>query len=146
MHRLKGYRQALREYKVEFSQKLIAGDGFTIDSGYRATQELLEQNRPFTAILSLTCLIALGSLRALAEAGLKVPEDLSIVTFDTIEGVEFFKSPLTTVYQPARELGARAAALLFDRIHDCEEPSDQHVFLPTKLTPRQSVMRISCAD
>ena len=142
VHRLDGFRRALRSKSIRFNKKMILGDGFTLESGYLSTRNLIKQDRSVTAILALSNQIALGALKAIAEAGLSVPEDISLVTFDTIEGVEFFATPLTTVSQSAREIGERAAVMLFERIQNPGEHEAEHIIMPTKLTSRQSVKRI----
>ncbi len=142
VHRLEGFRRALKTYKISCTKKMITGDGFNSESGYRATCEILEQNRPFTALLSLNSPIALGAMKALSEAGIKIPDDVSLITFDTIEGVEFFASPLTTVDQSSRKLGEQAVTMLFDRINHRGGNADEHILLPTTLTPRKSVKQL----
>ncbi len=147
VHRLDGFRRVLQVNKIRFRNYMIAGGGFTIESGYQATRKLLEQGHSFTALLTLNNLIALGALKALHEARLNVPEDVSLVTFDTIEGVDFFSSPLTTVSQSPRKIGERAAIMLFDLIYDRggQDRGGQaveQIHLPTRLTNRQSVRKL----
>ncbi len=145
VRRLEGFRHAMRAHKARIVKKMIIGNAFTRESGYQATRMLLEQNCDFTALLAFSNQIALGALRALSEAGVEVPQDVSLVAFDSIEGVEFFATPLTTVAQPVREIGARAASMLFDGILDRVDHTDEHLLLPTKLISRKSVKRI-CSE
>jgi LacI family transcriptional regulator len=142
VQRLKGYRRALHSHQVRANSDLIAGNGFTRQSGYHSTRNLLAKRREFSAILAFSNQIALGALQVLNETGLNVPEDVSLVSFDDIDGVEFFATPLTTVAQPVQEIGQTAARILFERINKREGHSDEHLLLPTRLISRHSVKRI----
>lgn len=141
--RLEGFRRSLRTNKIRLSKKMIVGDGFTIESGYRATRKLIQQGHSFTALLALSNQIALGALKALNESHLNVPRDVSLITFDSVEGVEFFATPLSTVTQSASEIGERAATMLFESIHDRGGDVPDSILLPTKLTSRESVRMLA---
>lgn len=94
----------------------LRGDQPTPDLGYHVTQKLLAKGEPFTALFSFNDISAIGAIRALREAGLRVPEDVSVVGFDDITGAAFQNPSLTTVRQPLRKMGVIAAEHLLQRI------------------------------
>jgi DNA-binding LacI/PurR family transcriptional regulator len=79
---------------------------------------LLARKQPFTALFAYNDISAIGSIYAFQEAGLHVPDDLSVVGFDDIEGAAYLSPSLTTVRQPLQEMGEIAARTLLDRIEE----------------------------
>ncbi len=113
---------------------------FTLQSGYEQTARLLSMHPRPTAICTGNDLLALGALSAIMDAGLKVPQDLSLVGYDDIAYARLAYPPLTTVRQPARDMGATAARLILDRltgVHGVDRRPVQMV-LKTELVVRQS--------
>jgi LacI family transcriptional regulator len=94
----------------------LEGDTTTPDLGYRVIRKLLREKEPFTALFAFNDISAIGAVRALREAGLRVPEDVSVVGFDDIQSAGFQSPPLTTVRQPLRKMGEVAADMLLRRI------------------------------
>jgi len=84
--------------------------------GYEATRKLLQRNAPFTALFAFNDISAIGAIQGLREAGKRVPEDVSVVGFDDIQGAAFQNPGLTTVRQPLRQMGVIAAETLLQRI------------------------------
>jgi LacI family transcriptional regulator, galactose operon repressor len=84
--------------------------------GYPVVQSLLQSRRPFTAIVSFNDMAAIGAIRALRDANLRVPEDVSVIGFDDIQLAAYHNPRLTTVRQPLREMGATAARILLQRL------------------------------
>jgi DNA-binding LacI/PurR family transcriptional regulator len=84
--------------------------------GYPYAMELLARKRPFTALFAFNDVSAIGAIRAFQEKGLRVPEDISVVGFDDIQGAAFHYPSLTTVRQPLRRMGEIAARILVDRL------------------------------
>lgn len=133
--RLEGYRKALHEYGVPFDDHLVAYGDFSLDSGYSAMQSLIP-HQP-SAVFVTNDLMALGSLRALREAGLRVPEDVSVVSFDDLSPATQADPQLTTIRQPVQQTGKDAVTMLLGLINgDIQHP--QHVFLPNELIVRAS--------
>lgn len=97
------------------------------EEGRVAAQKLLEQGAPFTALVAYNDVSALGAMAALREAGLRIPEDVSVIGFDDIEFASIAYPPLTTVRQPLREMGASAAELLIRKIAKDEDVKDIRV-------------------
>lgn len=136
--RVTGYRHALEEAGVAVDPALIYYDDFSLESGYRmAVQALALRPRP-TALLAANNRIAFGTLRALRDAGLRVPQDISVVGFDELP-VETAEHPfLTVAEQSPYNMGYRAAELLLSRIAGQGPPTPQEIVLPTKVVFRQS--------
>ncbi len=84
--------------------------------GYEPMKQLLAHTREFTAIFCFNDIAAVGAIRALTEAGLRVPADVSVVGFDDIQSAAFYTPSLTTVRQPLNEMGKRGARILLARI------------------------------
>ncbi|AEB11430.1 LacI family DNA-binding transcriptional regulator [Marinithermus hydrothermalis] len=132
--RYAGYRRALREAGLA-EGPVVSGD-FSELGGYRAMRALLE--RPgFTAVFLANDRMALGAYKALREAGVRVPEEVSVVGFDDLVFAAYLDPPLTTLRQPAYELG-RAAAKAVLACLDGAVPAN--VVLSCELVPRASVM------
>jgi LacI family transcriptional regulator len=119
-----------------------------IEGGRSATVELLDEAPDLTAIFVLNDLMALGALEGARECGRRVPDDLSIVGFDDIPFAALANPPLTTVGQPIRQLGARAADLLLRVIEDgapspaeLDMTAQPNVLLPNELIVRGSTAR-----
>jgi len=110
-----GYLDALRDAGIEFDPELLVEAEFVAASGHAAVARLVGR-AAFTAIFVASDVVALGVLRALREAGLDVPGDVSVVGFDDVDLAEHFDPPLTTVRVPARQLGEVAGRTLLDRI------------------------------
>jgi LacI family transcriptional regulator len=88
----------------------------TPQPGYDITCKLLHAAGSFTALFAFNDISALGAIRALREAGRKVPEDVSVIGFDDIQSAAYQNPGLTTIRQPLREMGMTAAATLVQRI------------------------------
>ncbi|HEY6301926.1 MAG TPA: LacI family DNA-binding transcriptional regulator [Terriglobales bacterium] len=94
----------------------LDGDDPTPNLGYPFAKRLLARKQPFTALFAYNDISAIGSIRAFQEAGLRVPDDLSVVGFDDIQIAAYIDPPLTTVRQPLQKMGEIAARTLLDRI------------------------------
>jgi DNA-binding LacI/PurR family transcriptional regulator len=135
--RLEGFRSAIRKAKLEVAPEYIQEGRYDRLSGYEKTRVLLQQRPRPTAIVCSNDLVAIGVLSGLKEAGLRCPEDVSVIGFDDIETCELTDPPLTTVFQPGYQMGAKGAALLIKRIRGDAEPPLK-IVLPTELKVRRS--------
>lgn len=140
--RIEGYRQALVGHGLPFDENLVSGTGFSRESGYEATRHLLAERPQVTGIFAASNQCALGALRAVAEAGKSVPHDISIVTFDDIDNVEFMSTPITAVAQPVEAMGRAAVEILFDQISSQSKGEGPPVVFSAELIVRDSVRRI----
>jgi LacI family transcriptional regulator len=135
--RLEGFRAAMRKAKIEIEPGYVQEGRFDRLSGYEKMRVLLQlQPRP-TAVFASNDMTALGALEALREAGLRCPEDISLVGFDDLEFSAFVQPALTTVSQPGYQMGAKGATLLMKRLQGAVDPP-QRVVLPTELRQRHS--------
>jgi DNA-binding LacI/PurR family transcriptional regulator len=94
----------------------LEGDDPTPNLGYPFAKQLLARKQPFTALFAYNDISAIGSICAFQEAGLRVPDDLSVMGFDDIQSAAYINPPLTTVRQPLQKMGEIAARTLLDRI------------------------------
>ncbi|TAK03033.1 MAG: LacI family transcriptional regulator [Chloroflexota bacterium] len=133
--RLAGYRQALATAGVGSVPELVEAGAFDSASGHRAMTLILERGRP-DAVFVASDVVALGAIGALREAGLRVPDDVSVVGFDDIPLAAYFDPPLTSIRIPAHDLGLAAGNALLDRIAGREVPD--RTLLPTELIVRAS--------
>jgi len=137
VERLKGFKRALRESGITIAPEYIQEGRFDRLSGYEKSLMLLQFSPRPTAIFAANDLVALGVLAAMRELGLRCPEDVSLAGFDDLEIASFTNPALTTVAQPAYQMGARAAALLFERLRG-ENLPPQHIVMNTSLKARDS--------
>jgi LacI family transcriptional regulator len=142
--RVAGCRRALEEAGLELPDELVHWGGFQFGKsnqadGHRMATDMLAApgERP-TAAFCANNFIAFGAIRALREAGLRVPDDMSVVAFDDLPE-EWISEPfLTVAAQPAYEIGHRAATLLMDHIKGDHEPKGESIVLPFELRIRRS--------
>jgi len=136
--RVKGYERALREAGASVYERLVVQGDFRYKGGEEAADRLLGLDSPPSAIFACNDLMAIGTLRAIRKAGLRVPEDISVVGYDDIPLASAVSPPLTTVAQPVTELARISTELLLSRIED-EAPRDlERIVLDTDLVIRDS--------
>jgi DNA-binding LacI/PurR family transcriptional regulator len=136
LYRQRGYDDALRAAGVKADAALRVEADFTVAGGARATTELLRRRVPLTAIFAACDELAMGALAVLRQAGLRVPEDVSVVGIDDHDLAGAVG--LTTVAQPVAEQGQLAATMLLDPLRMGTGHSPTCVVLPTGLTVRDS--------
>lgn len=107
--------------------------------GYPVMRRLLETRRDFTAVFAYNDISAIGSMRALMDVGLRVPEDVSVVGFDDIQSAAFHYPSLTTVRQPLRKMGEIAARTLLERITN-EDNYTPEIAVEPELIVRESTV------
>ncbi|MGO9336522.1 MAG: LacI family DNA-binding transcriptional regulator [Terracidiphilus sp.] len=106
--------------------------------GYKPMQGLLEKTRDFSAIFCFNDIAAIGAIRALKDAGLTVPSDVSVVGFDDIQSAAYSMPSLTTVRQPLLEMGKRGAEILLERIANREAEYPSEIVMAPELVIRES--------
>jgi DNA-binding LacI/PurR family transcriptional regulator len=134
--RYEGYTRALREAGLKPNDKLAVPADNSQELGYGAVQELLDRGEPFDAIFAVTDLIAIGAMRALADKGIDVPGDVSVVGFDDMPLAAHVSPALTTVQQNARIGGAGLVEGIVGMIKG--QPVESRLMAPTL------VIRESC--
>jgi LacI family transcriptional regulator len=135
--RIIGYRNALEQAGLAYEESLVIPGDYHAQSGLEITHAILQMKPRPTAIFALNDLMALGALRAAAEANCSVPGDLAIVGYDDLELAHFTNPPLTTIAQPKKEIGSQAVRLLIDRMSQKNRPPSRLV-LPPELIVRRS--------
>ena len=96
-------------------------DTYSFATGYKITKEILEKKTEFSALYATADTLAIGACRALKEAGLTVPDDISVAGFDGIDAGEYYIPSITTIRQPVEQLAAETAKMLFSLISGKEE-------------------------
>jgi DNA-binding LacI/PurR family transcriptional regulator len=138
LDRLRGYRAAMREAGLRKDRSWEVIGDFTVRGGLAAMRLLLEADQRPTAVFAASDEMAVGAVHAVREAGLRVPQDISVVGIDDHEMAEFFE--LSTVAQPVHEQGQLAAKLLLDALaSDPDRPAKpQELIVPTRLLVRKT--------
>lgn len=139
--RLDGYKAALKDHHLQYDDEIVVHinaekDEFSMESGYRLMNELLGKNKEFTAVYAIADTLAIGACRALCEAGLKVPDDISVAGFDGIDMAAYYNPSITTIRQPVEEMARTTISLLFDLIENGGHYRKE--ILPAKLLVRES--------
>ena len=139
--RYEGCCRAFGEYGIEFDDfRDYRGVRFSCADGYQATKELLCGGGEYTAIFAIADVMAVGAIRALWEAGLRVPEDISVMGLDGLPLGTYLIPQLSTVCQSARRMAMRAVEILLDAMeHDAPAC---HETIPFELLKRESVRSI----
>jgi LacI family transcriptional regulator len=135
--RILGYKDALLEAGIPPDDELIQFADFDPQSGFKCMQTLLSSGINFTAVFVASDNVAMGAKSALREAGLRIPEDVSIIGFDDIPWARYSDPPLTTIRLPAQELASEACMVLLGLMKG-SEPKEQHTVLDTELVVRRS--------
>ncbi len=135
--RFQGFKDGLETAGLPFDPALVLPGDYTIEAGVRAGRDLVARSTRPTAVFCTSDEMAIGLMRTLFSAGLRVPEDISVAGFDDIEFAAVAEPPLTTMHQPRRELGQAAASVLIDLLQG--RPSPKLIRLETELVIRDSV-------
>ena len=138
--RFKGYRDGLREADIAHDPLLVRPGDYTLDSGARAGREIIGLAERPSAVFCSNDEMAIGLIRSLSSAGIRVPHDMSVAGFDDIEFAAMIEPALTTVHQPRRELGRTGAAVLIDVMRGRGVP--ERVRLKTELVVRASTAAV----
>lgn len=140
--RTTGYKLALKESGLDYQPDLVTHADWNTKCGQKAMEELLQRGKTImSAVFVQSDALAIGAMSAIDRAGLRIPEDISLVGFDDLPITEYLTPPLTTVHQPVRELGGIAIRLLVDKING-QPTKTGEVLLKTKLIVRESVAKI----
>jgi LacI family transcriptional regulator len=141
--RLQGYKNALVERGIPIDPELICEGNFRVESGYELTTRLLRRKKRPTAIFVSNGLMAIGVLKALAQTNIRCPQEIAVASFDDSDLSEVLNPSLTSVVQPAYEIGYRGVELLLERIEFPEKRPDGRslkIRLETELRIRNSTM------
>jgi LacI family transcriptional regulator len=139
--RVLGYKDALVESGIAPEDEMIRYADFDPQSGFDRMKSLLTSGKEFTAVFVASDNVAMGAKSALREAGLRIPDDISIMGFDDIPWAKYSDPPLTTVSLPAQELASRACLLLLDLMRG-SDPVEKNLVLDTELVVRKSCRKL----
>ncbi len=138
-NRVDGYLQALQEYEIAYDEKLLVNCNQDFHEIYARVSDLLKEEKP-DGVFCLYDYAAIPVVKAAADLGLRVPEDLMVTGYDDIEIVEFLQTPLTTVNTHLKEQGAYAAKMMIDLLEEKECPI-QNVFEPDLVVRKTTVTK-----
>lgn len=136
--RVAGWQRALREAGLDAPAGLLEYGTYSVESGYAMARRALEASPRPTAFFTANNFIAVGAVRALVERGLRVPEDVSFVTFDDLPPTMVIDPFFTSAMQPAYEMGRQATLLLLDRLEGKGPDGPQETILPPEFVFRRS--------
>ena len=111
-HRMAGYQQALMEHGIPFRPQYVTDGSYSFDEAYKCCEALMSLPEPPTAIFIMSDVMAYGAMKYAQHAGIRIPEDLSIIGFDNLEFSSFTAPPLTTVRLPFDDMAYRASEIL----------------------------------
>lgn len=135
--RLDGFCDAMRERDLPVHSSMIIRSDATIQGGYDSTERLIASGADFTGLVACGDTMAIGAIRALRDAGKKVPSDVAVTGFDDIELSSLYSPSLTTVRQPKRQIGIRSMEKLLDLMAG-KKPAIQQEVLRYELVIRES--------
>ncbi|HSC68747.1 MAG TPA: LacI family DNA-binding transcriptional regulator [Cellvibrio sp.] len=135
--RLEGYKEALAEAGIPYEKDLIAEGDFTMWSGLNAAFQFCNMKVRPTAVFSMNDEMAIGAMQTLKNQGIRIPEDMSVTGFDDIAYAKYSDPSLTTISQPAEEMGKMAMDMLL-KVIEGEPLSQRECVLPTEFIIRKS--------
>jgi LacI family transcriptional regulator len=143
--RYNGYLQALKDNGIEPEDALIrcmkeSIETYTMENGYVVTKELLESKEEFTAIFAISDIIAIGSCKAILDAGKSIPNDYAVAGFDGLDYASYYNPSITTIRQPVEEIAEATIKILFDVIR--KKSDHQLRVFPAELVVGQSTKQI----
>jgi len=135
--RLEGYKKALKKYRIPLDESLMSVGDINIEDGYERTKQMLEKNLDFTAIFAYNDMVAFGSMQAIKEKGLRIPEDIELVGYDDIPFSSLISPALTTIKLKKQDLGVESVKLLFSRINGIRKKTKK-IMLDVELKIRET--------
>jgi DNA-binding LacI/PurR family transcriptional regulator len=137
--RLDGYQNALVQANIKLRSEYVIRGGWRYEHGYHAGKKVIRMKTLPEGVLCYNDSVAIGLIRALVEHGCRIPDDVAVIGFDGAPVTSFLQTALTTVAQPAQEIGVKAAELLLKRITNKDDNViPEKIFLETKLIVRET--------
>lgn len=141
-NRYKGFLQAMKNANLEFDyEQSYEISKYSLEGGYVAVDRLLEKNPDITAIYTMSDVMAIGACRRLADKGIKVPDQISVIGFDGIEAGYYFVPRLTTIKQMKNDLVDKGLSVLIDSIEN--NSSSVHERVPFEFVEGESVKKLN---
>lgn len=141
--RERGYRDAMEEAGIEIEDGWVTSGDLTVVGARTATKQFISLDKRPTAIFCANDEMAIGTLHELKAAGLEIPQDISVMGFDNTRYAEVMDPPLTTIDQPAEEIGVRTLHRMIKAIESNVEDNTKPEIIPHKLIIRNSVGKVS---
>ncbi|MFP4199640.1 MAG: LacI family DNA-binding transcriptional regulator [Halanaerobium sp.] len=139
--RIKGYKKALKEAGIE--EQIIYPGYFAREEAYKATEKLMEKHPEVTAIFYSSDMMAIGGLKAIKNMGLQIPQDISIIGIDGIEMAALMDPPITTMAQPAFEMGYQGMEKLIKKLEgQAEDSHSEDIIFKMELIERASTREL----
>jgi DNA-binding LacI/PurR family transcriptional regulator len=135
--RSQAFKACSKDHGIPYQPEYLVETDLTFEGGRSAMQALLEITPPLTGVFCSNDFMAMGAMKAIREKGLRIPDDISIVGFDDIEMASYFFPELTTIHQPAYQMGLKGAELLL-KILSGELKAPQQIILQHELVARNS--------
>lgn len=139
--RLKGYRDALEKHRIACPPEYVVEARYEDSSGYHAMQKLLRAKSMPDGTFCYNDPVAIGAMKAILEAGLRVPNDIAVIGAGNVRYSDLLTVPLTTIDQSTKEIGKQSAEMLMEQISSKASRPPHAVLIPPKLVVRQSTMR-----
>jgi LacI family transcriptional regulator len=136
--RLEGCRAAMRTAGLSSDSLRVEPTDLMMEDGHRVMRRLIDAASPVDGVLAYSDLLAVGAMRAILEAGMRIPADVALVGYDDIEFAPMLEVPLTTVRQPRYRIGEQAANLLIDRLEGSRPEEPVRIVLKPELVLRSS--------
>ncbi|MGI6113696.1 MAG: LacI family DNA-binding transcriptional regulator [Mahellales bacterium] len=136
--RLMGWKKALSDHGIRIKKEWIGEGDFKQDSGYNIMKEFLKQEEFPTAIFAANNTLAYGAIQAIMEKGLRIPQDIAIVCFDALDPTGLIRPQITSIIQPAEEIGKIAAEIIIRKINKSRIKIFEKVVLQPKLIIKES--------
>jgi len=145
--RLAGFTAALRDHDVAYDPRLVVAGQYSEDWGADGLKRLVRLDDPATAVVTPANMLVLGALRAIAELDLRIPDDLSIVTFADFPWHSVHRPPLTSMQRPHDQMAREVCDLIIARqaTDDADKPGRVTVRVPPQLSERASVKTLGYA-
>lgn len=136
--RMRGIQRAFKEEGLTLDNALVKNGDWEYDSGYSRMKELLEQEPPPTALFAMNDLMAVGAMDAIRDAGLRIPDDISVIGFDNREIASFVRPKLTTIEIDLKKIGLASAEMAIQGIQDANM-QERSFIIPSALVLRDTV-------
>lgn len=134
--RLEGYKKALEENNIPYSEENVFIGDYDYSGAYRVTKEIINNRKDITAIFSISDIMAVGAAKSVIDQGLQVGEDISIMGFDGMDISKYYNPGITTVKQPKKNMANNSIDLLLALLAKKED--HKHIIFETKIIERES--------
>lgn len=138
--RLEGYKKALEENNIPYSEENVFIGDYDYSGAYRVTKEIINNRKDITAIFSISDIMAVGAAKSVIDQGLKIGEDISIMGFDGMDISKYYNPGITTVKQPKKNMANNSIDLLLALLAKKED--HKHIIFETKIIERESCKEV----